>query len=352
MANFDTGFTSKLSTTQQMLNIAINGFGRIGRNTLRNILLRPPMGIRVVAINDLADTRTLAHLFKYDSVHGAYPGEITAGENTLTIDGNQTIHVFAEKDPRYLPWRALNIDIVIESTGKFITQASAFKHLDAGARQVIISAPSPDKEIPTIVLGINDATVDLHAPILSNASCTTNNVAPLVKVLDETWGIEDGYITTVHSMTGDQNLHDAPHRDLRRARAASASIIPTTTGAAKAITNVFPQLEGRLGGAGIRVPVLNGSLTDFTCTLRNQPTVDEINFAFKQASLGSLKSILRYTEDPIVSVDIINSPYSCVFDAQLTSAVGGLVKVVGWYDNEYGYSNRLVDILTKIGNND
>lgn len=330
-----------------MLNIAINGFGRIGRNTLRNLLLRKPIGIRVIAINDLADSRTLAHLFKYDSVHGPYPGTVEVANNALIIDG-QPIAIHNERAPHLLPWKTLGIDLVIESTGKHVTRDMASSHLVAGARQVIISAPSPDKEIPTVVLGVNDTFVDLRAPLLSNASCTTNNVAPLIKVLDDNWGIIDGYITTVHSMTGDQNLHDAPHRDLRRARAASASIIPTTTGAAKAVTNVFPHLEGKLGGAGIRVPVLNGSLTDFTCTLRNQPTVEEINITFKKAAEQNLKNILQYTEDPIVSVDIINSPYSCVFDAQLTSVVGGLVKVVGWYDNEYGYSNRLVDLLAKI----
>lgn len=332
-----------------MLNIAINGFGRIGRNTLRNLLLRKSAGINIVAINDLADSQTLAHLFKYDSVHGPYPGTVEMTENTLVVNG-QPISVLNERAPQLLPWKMLDIDVVIESTGKHVTRETASSHLAAGARQVIISAPSPDREIPTVVLGVNDTALDLHAPLLSNASCTTNNVAPLIKVLDDNWGIIDGYITTVHSMTGDQNLHDAPHRDLRRARAASASIIPTTTGAAKAVTNVFPHLEGKLGGAGIRVPVLNGSLTDFTCTLRNQPTVGEINRAFRKAAEQALKNVLQYTEDPIVSVDIINSPYSCIFDAQLTSVVGGLVKVVGWYDNEYGYSNRLVDLLTKIGN--
>lgn len=330
-----------------MTDIAINGFGRIGRNTLRNILLRMPENINVVAINDQTDTQTLAHLFKYDSVHGVYPGEVSVTENTLLITG-KTIQVFAEKNPEKLPWQTLGVDVVIESTGKFTAGEKAGAHLHAGARQVIISAPSPDKDIPTIVLGINDNQIDLGSPILSNASCTTNNVAPMVKILDENWGITDGYITTVHSMTGDQNLHDTPHRDLRRARAASSSIIPTTTGAAKAITNVFPHLQGRLGGAGIRVPVLNGSLTDFTCTVRKLPTIAEINKAFKTAADGSLLHILQYTEDPIVSVDIINSPYSCIFDAKLTSVVGGLVKVVGWYDNEYGYSNRLVDLLIKI----
>ncbi|WP_079715815.1 type I glyceraldehyde-3-phosphate dehydrogenase [Parapedobacter luteus] len=334
-----------------MTTIAINGFGRIGRNTLRNILLRKASNLHIAAINDLADTQTLAHLFKYDSVHGPYGGSVDATSNQLLIDGH-TIHVFNEPVPANLPWKSLGIDVVIESTGKFVTREKASRHLDAGATQVIITAPSPDKEVPTVVLGVNDTAISLRTPILSNASCTTNNVAPLVKVLDENWGILDGYITTVHSMTSDQNLHDAPHRDLRRARAATASIIPTTTGAAKAITSVFPHLEGKLGGAGIRVPVLNGSLTDFTCTLRRQPKVDEINAAFRQAANAELNGILQYTTDPIVSIDILNSPYSCVFDAQLTSVVGGLVKVVGWYDNEYGYSNRLVDLLLKITNHD
>ena len=331
-----------------MLQVAINGFGRIGRNTLRNVLLRKVDGIRVVAINDLTDVATLAHLFKYDSVHGPYPGNVVAEHDSLVIDGHPPIRIIREENPDRLPWAALGIDVVIESTGKFTAQQHAEKHLAAGARQVLLSAPSADKSIPTVVLGVNDKDIDLHTPVLSNASCTTNNLAPLVKVLDDRWGITDGYITTVHSMTGDQSLHDRPHRDLRRARAASASIIPTTTGAAKAITNVFPHLEGRLGGAGIRVPVLNGSLTDFTCTLQRQPTVSEINAAFKEAAAGELHEVLQYTEDPIVSIDIINNPYSCVFDAQLTSVVGGLVKVVGWYDNEYGYSNRLVDLLGRL----
>lgn len=326
------------------MRVAINGFGRIGRHTLRNLLKRGNERITVVAINDLADVDTLAHLLKYDSVHGPIDRPISVQGNTLWID-DTAISVFREKDPAQLPWKSLGIDIVIESTGYFTQKHLAEKHLQAGAKQVVISAPSPDREIPTVVLGINDRDFDWNSPVFSNASCTTNNVAPLVKILDDNWGIADGYITTIHSTTGDQNLHDAPHRDLRRARAASASIIPTTTGAAKAITNVFPHLEGRLGGAGIRVPVLNGSLTDFTCTLSKNTTIAEINQKFKEAAEGSLRHVLYYTEDPIVSVDIINNPYSCVFDAQLTSIVGGLVKVVGWYDNEFGYSNRLVDIL-------
>ncbi len=331
-----------------MLRVAINGFGRIGRNTLRNLLNRNLKEVEIVAINDVSDVETLAHLLKYDSVHGPFPGQISVEAGKMIIDGRR-LHVYSEKDPVNLPWEQLEIDVVIESTGKFLTKDLAEKHLIAGAKKVLLSAPSPDREIPTLVLGVNDDHIPLaDLDIISNASCTTNNVAPLVKILDEKWGIVDGYITTVHSMTGDQNLHDAPHRDLRRARAASASIIPTSTGAAKAITNVFPHLDGRLGGAGIRVPVLNGSLTDFTCTLKSEASVEEINEAFLQASKTSLKGILYYTEDPIVSVDIINSTYSCVFDSLLTSVVGGLVKVVGWYDNEYGYSNRLVDVLEQI----
>lgn len=329
------------------MKVAINGFGRIGRHTFRNALLRQIDGLEIVAINDLADADTLCHLLKYDSVHGPFPAEIRSEGNCIYVNGTPT-KVFNQQSPSDLPWAELGVDVVIESTGKFTSKEKAEQHLHAGAKQVIISAPSPDKDIPTLVLGINDHDFDWRTPIFSNASCTTNNVAPLVKVLDENWQIQDGYITTVHSMTGDQNLHDAPHRDLRRARAASSSIIPTTTGAAKAITNVFPHLDGKLGGAGIRVPVLNGSLTDFTCTLTKHTTVAEINAKFKAAAASDLKGILQYTEDPIVSVDIINNPYSCVFDAQLTSIVGGLVKVVGWYDNEYGYSNRLVDILQRL----
>ena len=328
------------------MKVAINGFGRIGRTVLRILVERNK--IEVIAINDLTDTETLAHLFKYDSVHGNFKGTVTYDQNHLIING-QKIKVFAEKDPENLPWSALEVDVVIEATGKFLTSALAQKHLKAGAKSVILSAPSPDKQIPTIVLGVNDQDIDWSLPIISNASCTTNNVAAMVKVLDDNWGIKEGYITTIHSMTGDQNLHDAPHRDLRRARAASSSIIPTSTGAAKAITSIFPHLEGNLGGAGIRVPVLNGSLTDFTCVLKKQPnSVKEINEAFKAAADGELQHILEYTEDPIVSVDIIDNPHSCIFDAQLTSIVGGMVKVVGWYDNEYGYSSRLADLTEKI----
>ena len=327
------------------MRIAINGFGRIGRVFLRNILERP--GISVVAVNDLAGNETLAHLFKYDSVHRGFKGEVTSGSGSLYIN-NRKIKILSEPNPALMPWRELDIDIVIESTGKFTSKQGASLHLQAGAKQVIISAPSPDKNIPTIVYGVNDHLVDVRSPILSNASCTTNNVAIMVKILDDNWGIIDGYITTVHSMTTDQNLHDAPHKDLRRARAASASIIPTTTGAAKAITSIFPALEGRLGGAGIRVPVLNGSLTDFTCSLKTLPTVESINRAFKDAALGEMKTVLEYTEDPIVSTDILDNTHSCIFDSKLTSVVGRLVKVVGWYDNEMGYSSRLADLVEEI----
>ena len=327
------------------MRIAINGFGRIGRIFLRNILDRA--GIEVVAINDLSDNQTLSHLFKYDSVHRGFKGVVNTGPNYLYINDRQ-ISTYSELEPSTLPWKELNVDLVIEATGKFTSKEGACLHLKAGAKQVIISAPSTDKSVPTIVIGVNDHLIDLHSPVLSNASCTTNNVALMVKILDENWGIIDGYITTVHSMTSDQNLHDAPHKDLRRARAASASIIPTTTGAAKAITAIFPHLQGHLGGAGIRVPVLNGSLTDFTCSLKDKPTIEAINQAFKLAAYGPMKDILEYTEDPIVSSDILDNTHSCIFDAKLTSIVGGLVKVVGWYDNEMGYSSRLADLTVKI----
>ncbi|MFS8616857.1 MAG: type I glyceraldehyde-3-phosphate dehydrogenase [Solitalea sp.] len=337
------------------MRIAINGFGRIGRMVLRELLFRE--GISVVALNDLTDTKTLAHLFKYDSVHGRFQGEIEHDEDHLFIHplgaeaAPQPIRVFAESDPLKLPWGELEIDLVIESTGKFTNPDDAEKHLQAGAKQVILSAPpkpagKPNaKTIPTVVLGVNQDLLDAKPSIVSNASCTTNNVAMLIKVLDDNWGVRSGYITTVHSYTGDQSLHDRPHRDLRRARAAATSMIPTTTGAAKAITSVFPKLEGKLGGAGIRVPVLNGSLTDFTCRLEKDTSVKEINLAFKKAAESELKDILEYTEDPIVSVDILGNPHSCIFDAQLTSIVGDMVKVVGWYDNESGYSARLADLV-------
>ncbi|QPH41130.1 type I glyceraldehyde-3-phosphate dehydrogenase [Pedobacter endophyticus] len=325
------------------MRIAINGFGRIGRTLLRLAIAE---GLDIVAINDLADAKTLAHLFKYDSVHGVFKGNVAAKPDEIVID-DVTIPIFALKEAEQLPWSALKVDLVIDCTGRNLTRETAEKHIVAGAKQVLISAPAAD-DIPMIVLGVNDDQIDLTSTVLSNASCTTNNIAPMIKILNDNWGVEEGYITTIHSMTGDQNLHDTNHKDLRRARAASASIIPTTTGAAKAITHIFPQLDGRLGGAGIRVPVLNGSLTDFTCLLKSKATIDEINAAFKQAAENELKNILQYTEDPIVSIDIIDNPHSCVFDSLLTSIVGDLVKVVGWYDNEFGYSSRLIDVVKKL----
>ncbi|MFC1226140.1 type I glyceraldehyde-3-phosphate dehydrogenase [Pedobacter sp. BG31] len=325
------------------MRLAINGFGRIGRTFLRLALAE---GFDVVAINDLADARTMAHLFKYDSVHGVFKGNVSAKTDTLVIN-DLSIPVFAIEAADELPWSALRVDLVIDCTGRNLTRTSAEKHISSGAKQVLISAPAAE-DIPMVVLGVNDDHLDLTSTILSNASCTTNNIAPMIKILNDNWGVEEGYITTIHSMTGDQNLHDANHKDLRRARAASSSIIPTTTGAAKAITHIFPELDGRLGGAGIRVPVLNGSLTDFTCLLKKKTTIEEINSAFKYAAENELKGLIQYTEDPIVSIDIIDNPHSCIFDSLLTSIVGDLVKVVGWYDNEYGYSSRLIDVVKKI----
>lgn len=334
---------------RNFMRIAINGFGRIGRNFLREFVRRSnELGqFQVVAINDLADTKTLAHLLKYDSVHGGFNGEISYSGNEISVNGN-AVQTFAESDPSKLPWASLNIDIVIESTGFFRTRKLASKHLEAGAKKVILSAPSSDKDIKTVVLGVNNDVLSKDDVIVSNASCTTNNAAPLIQIIDELCEIETAYITTVHSYTSDQKLHDAPHKDLRRARSAPNSIVPTTTGAAKAITRIFPHLEGKIGGCGIRVPVPNGSMTDITCVVKNSQSVELINEKFKAASKTYLKGILDYTEDPIVSVDIMGNPHSCLFDAELTSVIGNMVKVVGWYDNEIGYSNRLLDLLEKI----
>jgi glyceraldehyde 3-phosphate dehydrogenase len=332
------------------IRVAINGFGRIGRITCRQMLQNANM--ELVAINDLADTHTLAHLFKYDSVHRHFPGEVTHDQNNLFINGKK-VQVFSIENPENLPWKDLDIDVVIESTGKFITQTDAGKHLLAGAKKVIISAPAKGEtdDVKYIVLGVNDHLIDRNDRIISNASCTTNNVAPLIMILDECWGIEKGFITTVHSYTRDQNLLDAPHHDLRRGRAAAYSIVPTTTGAAKAATKIFPHLKNNLGGAGIRVPVPDGSLTDLTCTLRHCTSIEEINLKFKEAAEGRLKGILEYTEDPIVSVDVIGNTHSAVFDAGLTAVLGDkqkLVKIVAWYDNEMGYSTRLVELIEKF----
>ena len=309
--------------------------------------------MEVVAINDLTNPANLAHLLKYDSVHRTFDGDISSDDDNIIVNGNR-IKVFNEPDPAKLPWKDLDIDIVIESTGKFVKKEEAIKHVEkSGARKVIISAPAKGEhdDVKYVVLGVNDHIIDRNDVIISNASCTTNNVAPLILILDELLGIETGFMTTVHSYTKDQNIVDGPHFDWRRGRAAAASIVPTTTGAAKASTKIFPHLKNNLGGAGIRVPVPDGSLTDLTCTVKRPTSVEEINNAFKKASETTLKGILQYTEDPIVSSDIIGNPHSAVFDANLTSVLGDknrLVKVVAWYDNEMGYSSRLVELIEKF----
>lgn len=328
------------------INIAINGFGRIGRVFFRIAHNNP--NINIVAINDITDSGTLAHLLKYDSVHRKFNADVKHDNNHIYVDGKE-IKTFASKDPENLPWKALNIDIVIESTGLFLDKASAQKHLNAGAKKIILSAPAKDDDIRTIVMGVNDELLESDDLIVSNASCTTNCAAPMLAVLKQ-WGIEEAFVTTVHSYTGDQRIHDAPHKDLRRARAAAMSIIPTSTGAAKALGKIFPELEDKLGGCGMRVPVPDGSLTDITCVLTEYPSVEQINEAFKKSSEGKLKGILEYTEDPLVSTDVIGNGHSVVFDSDFTTVVGNLVKIIGWYDNEFGYSSRLVDLAIKMGN--
>ncbi len=325
--------------------IAINGFGRIGRNLFRLLLNHPQ--IEVVAINDIADSKTMAHLVKYDSIHGVLPFEVSYNDKGIIVDGHLYLF-FHEKNIAHLNWNALAIDIVVEATGKYKTIEEINAHILAGAKKVILSAPSETDAIKTVVLGVNEHILDGTETIISNASCTTNNAAPMIKVIDALCGIEQAYITTVHSYTTDQSLHDQPHKDLRRARSASQSIVPTTTGAAKALTKIFPKLDQKIGGCGIRVPVPDGSLTDITCNVKKQVTIEEINLAFKVASQTHLKGILDYTEDPIVSVDILGNQNSCVFDAQLTSVIDKMVKVVGWYDNEIGYSSRIIDLILLV----
>ncbi len=327
------------------IRIAINGFGRIGRNLFR--LLLNHNDIKVVAINDLADSKTLSHLLKYDSIHGVLPYDIAYTKDHIIVK-EQEIPILNESNPEDCNWKAYDIDVVIEATGKFKTSNEAQKHLNAGAKKVILSAPPQEDSIKTIVLGVNDHILDGSETIISNASCTTNNAAPMIKVIDDLCGIEQAYITTVHSYTTDQSLHDQPHRDLRRARAASQSIVPTTTGAAKALTKVFPKLSDVIGGCGIRVPVPDGSLTDITFNVKKETSIEEINNAFKLASQSSLKGILQYTDDPIVSVDILGNPHSCIFDSLMTSVIGKMVKIIGWYDNEIGYSNRIIDLIINI----
>lgn len=328
-----------------MKRIGVNGFGRIGRYFTKVMLTQSDM--EVVLVNDLSDIHTLAHLFKYDSIHGINPHGFVIQGNTLVFENGKAIEFSQFRNPSDIPWDEKGVDIVLESTGLFRTLEDANKHLEGGARKVLISAP-PKSEIKTIVLGVNDNELSPNDTVISNASCTTNNAAPMVKVLKEMMEIESAYITTVHSYTSDQRLHDAPHTDLRRARAANLSIVPTSTGAAKAITKIFPELDGKVGGCGIRVPVPNGSMTDLTINTKNPPSIEVINAAIKRASENELKGILGYTEDPIVSIDIIGNSNSCLFDAQLTSVIGNMVKVVGWYDNEAGYSNRLVELIRKM----
>ncbi len=326
--------------------VAINGFGRIGRLTFRKLLDNE--SVEVIAINDLTPAQTLAHLLKYDSVHGALQKEIALTDTGIAV-GEREILVFSETQPENLPWKRLDIDVVIESTGVFRTAEKMAKHLTAGAKKVLLSAPAKD-EVKTIVLGINDAELTNEDVLISNASCTTNCLAPMAMVLDKGIGIEKGFLTTVHSYTADQNLQDAPHKDLRRARAAAVSIIPTTTGAAKTLEKVLPHLKGKLDGNAMRVPTPDGSATDLTVVLNRETSVEEVNSLFRNAADNNLKGILEYTEDPIVSIDIVGNTHSCIFDASSTMVNGNLVKILGWYDNEMGYSARTADLVEKIAN--
>jgi glyceraldehyde 3-phosphate dehydrogenase len=328
-----------------MITIAINGFGRIGRRVFRLALQHPQ--IQVVAINDLADAKTLSHLLKYDSIHGVLNASISSDDNHIIVN-DSSIPLFNQSHPKAIDWSIIKPDFVIESTGKFKTKAELQHHLDNGAKQVILSVPALEDSIKTIVIGVNDHLLDGTETILSNASCTTNNAAPMIALIKEHFGIKQAYITTIHSYTTDQSLHDQPHRDLRRARAAGQSIVPTTTGAAKALTKIFPDLANVIGGCGIRVPVANGSLTDITINVEKQTSIDEVNLIFKNAASTNLKDILEYTEDPIVSIDIVGNPHSCIFDAQMTSVIGNMLKIVGWYDNETGYSSRILDLICDL----
>ena len=329
-----------------MKTIGVNGFGRIGRCFTRISLQRNDINVAVV--NDLADIKTLAHLLKYDSVHHQLPIEFKIVDNRIIFENGKEILFIKEKNPELIPWNQYGVETVLESTGLFLSKEDAGKHITGGAKKVIISSPGKSDDVKTIVIGINEDLIEATDTILSNASCTTNSAAPMLKVLLEMCEVENAYITTVHSYTSDQRLHDAPHSDLRRARAAAVSIIPTSTGAAKALTRIFPELKGKMDGNAYRVPVPDGSMTDLTLVVKNAPTIEEINNAMKKASEGSLKGILRYTEEPIVSIDIVGDPHSCIFDAELTSVIGNMIKVIGWYDNEAGYSNRLIDLVSRF----
>lgn len=329
-----------------MKNIGVNGFGRIGRYFTRLSLFRND--IRVTVVNDLADIKTLAHLLKYDSVHGKLPLDFSVEGDRIVFENGKEILFVKEKNPSAINWTKYNVETVIESTGLFLTKEEASKHIEGGAKKVIISAPSKGDDVKTVVLGVNDELLDSDDLVVSNASCTTNSAAPMLKVLLGICKVENAYISTVHSYTSDQRLHDAPHSDLRRARAAAVSIIPTSTGAAKALTKIFPELEGKMGGSAFRVPVPDGSMTDLTLIVDNPPTVDEINNAMKVAAEGELKGILKYSEEPLVSIDVVGDSNSCIFDSELTSVTGNMIKVIGWYDNEAGYSNRLVDLAIRL----
>ncbi|MCH9659696.1 MAG: type I glyceraldehyde-3-phosphate dehydrogenase [Bacteroidetes bacterium] len=325
------------------IKVGINGFGRIGRSLCRLLLQHPD--IDVVAVNDISDARTLSHLLKYDSIHGVLHTDVTYTQDSILI-GDHKIHFTSEKSVAKLNWEG--VDFVVECTGKFKTRPELEYHLNNGASKVILSVPPTDDSMKTIVLGVNDHILTKEDRIISNASCTTNNAAHMLKIIHELCGIEQAYITTVHSYTTDQSLHDQPHRDLRRARAAGQSIVPTTTGAAKALTKIFPDLADVIGGCGIRVPVPNGSLTDITFNVTQSTSIDAINNAFKEAANAKLKGILQYTEDPIVSIDIVGNSHSCIFDAGMTSVIGTMVKIIGWYDNEIGYSTRIVDLILQL----
>jgi glyceraldehyde 3-phosphate dehydrogenase len=330
------------------IKVAINGFGRIGRLTFRALLRKE--NVEVVALNDLTDAKTLAHLLKYDSVHGRFPGQVTAEEGLIIVDGKQ-YKVFAEKDPAMLPWKDLGVDVVVESTGVFRKREKLMKHIDAGAKKIVLTVPADSKDDVdrTIVLGVNTSDLKPEDRILSNASCTTNCLAPVAKVLNDAFGIKRGLMNTIHSYTNDQIILDAPHKDLRRARAAAVSIIPTSTGAAKAIGLVIPDLAGKLDGLAMRVPTPDGSVVDLSCELNRNVTKEEINEAIKKAAEGPMKGVLEYCTDPIVSVDIIGNPHSSIFDSKLTQVMdGNFVKVVSWYDNEFGYSQRVADLVTML----
>jgi len=327
------------------IKVGINGFGRIGRLVFRRSL--DLGGFDFVGINDLTDAKTLGHLLKYDSVHGKFKGDIKVEGNDLIVNGDR-IRITAEKDPANLKWKDLGADIVIESTGIFRTKEACMKHIEAGAKKVILTVPAKGDIDATVVLGVNDEVIKGNEKVISNASCTTNCLAPMVKVLTDSFGIEKGLMTTVHAYTNDQRLLDLPHSDLRRARSAAVSIIPTTTGAAKAVTKTLPELKGKLDGFSLRVPTPDGSITDFVAVLKREVTIEEVNAAMKKAADGPMKGILEYTDEPLVSADIVGNPASCIFDSLSTMVIGNLVKVVGWYDNEWGYSCRVVDLMMKV----